>query len=253
MSAVSVRPLPENAGLAYVGERSWRGGALQPGQARALWTTANASGRPNSDVLRCFLGVGREGLEEHWQIDFPPFLTAPEAALYAGPFGLLEQRPGSRAPAGWWDNPYRQDSLRTAVARLERYCAAPRTWPVPHWSWIESAWLPDDTLLAVARDDDFTAGVLRSRLFIGWWQALGPPHPTALVVEAFPFPWAPGTSLSALTGLQQDLRFSVARAARGEDQAELDRAVATAYGWPAELDAAELPGRLYELNRRRAG
>ena len=253
MAALSLKPLPENAGLAFRGEPIWRGGALQPGQARTLWTTTNPSGRDNSEVIRCFLGVGDAGMMESWQVDFPPHLTGAEAALFVDPFGLLESRAPVTPEGNRWDNPHRQDELRRSLARLERYLATPRTWPAPHWNWIEGAWLPDDSLLAVARDDDFTSGVLRSRYFTAWWEHCSPPHASALVINSFPFPWAPGTPLSTLTGLQQDLRFAVARAARAENQTEIDQAVATAYGWPGGIEQLDATRRLVTLYQRRLG
>ncbi len=251
MSSPQIRPLRENAGLAFVGELPWRSGALQPEQARTLWTTVTANGRPYSEVLRCFLGVGRSSMVEHWQIDFPPHFTEQEVGIYPDPAALLRSRESVSPLLPWWQNPYANAELRSGIARLERFLASPLAWPAPAWNWVESTWLPDQTLLAVLRDDDFTAGVLRSRFFSYWWTALGTPHANALVAESFAFPWAPQTPLSALTGLQQDLRFAIGRAARADDQAEIDRQVATAYGWPTELEPDEVVQRLLALNQRR--
>lgn len=247
----TLRSLRENAGLASLGELPWRSGSLQPEQARTLWTTVTPNGRAYSEVLRCFLGVGPGGMVEHWQVDFPPHFTEQEVGLYPDPAALLRNRESISPQIPWWQNPYGNASLRSAVARLDRYLAAPLAWPTPVWNWIESNWLPDQTLIAVLRDDDFTAGVLRSRFFSHWWQALGAPHTSNLVVESFAFPWSPRLSLSALTGLQQDLRFAIGRATRADDQAEIDRQVATAYGWPVELPPDEVVQRLLALNQRR--
>ena len=75
----------------------------------------------------------------------------------------------------------------------------------------------------------------------------------AHAVASYPFPWPPGTGLSALTAAQEEHRHAIARAIRGNDAENLNAAVAAAYGWPADLEDAELLKRLGELNRARAG
>ena len=157
-------------------------------------------------------------------------------------------KPAATSAASWLN----VFMLGGKLARLDRYCAAPRAGPVPDWDWIGSDQLPADTLLVVARDDDFTAGVLRSSGFAAWWAQFGPGPASPLVVDSFPFPWPPATALSSLTSRQQELRFAVARAARQADQDQLDRTVAAAYGWPATLEATAALPHLLALHRLRA-
>jgi hypothetical protein len=246
-----LQSLSENDGLAFMGEPAWSPGALTRQRAQALSAAANPSGRPNLDVMRGFVGIANGRITEHWQIDFPAHLTDQEASLYTGPYALLQQRPDSTGPH-WRTNPNANPALRNALARLDRYLAAPVGGEAPGWAWIEGNWLPDHTLLVVARDDDFTHGVLQSRLFVVWWAAHRPRNALALVVNSFPFPWAPATALSQLTGLQQDLRFEISRQARSGESDNIDSPVATAYGWSASLDDAELLARLTALHARRA-
>ncbi len=245
-----LQPLPENDGLAFTGEPAWGSGALTRQRAQALSAAVNPSGRPNLDVLRGFVGIENSRITEHWQIDFPAHLTEQEASLYSGPYALLKQRPDGSADA-WRTNPHANPALRNALARLDRYLVAPVARDTPAWTWIEGAWLPDNSLLVVARDDDFTHGVLQSRHFALWWATHGPHHAPALVVNSFPFPWAPATALGSLTGLQQDLRFEISRHARSGTPEGIDGAVANAYGLPASLDDAELLQRLTALQRKR--
>ena len=73
-----------------------------------------------------------------------------------------------------------------------------------------------------------------------------------LAASSYPFPWPPGTGLSALTAAQEEHRHAVAKAARGADAATLNAAVAAAYGWPDDLDDDTLLTRLGDLNRARA-
>lgn len=237
--------LPENAGLAYLGESAWMPAMLAEHEAHRLLALPNACGRPNADVIRRRLAVVDGAPAESWQIDFPEHFTVQEAALYEGPFALLRKH---YAQVGV--TPAINPSLRRALARVSRWLAMPVDSQVPDWRWIEDDFLPDDSLLVVARDDNFTQGVLSSRAFALWW-AEHRGHPV-LAVESFPFPWAPATPLSALSKAQEELRHDLVRAARADDTDALNAAVLAAYGWPPHLDDAELLGRLATLHLQRA-
>ena len=238
--------LPENAGLAFVGEAAWAPAVLTTPEAMELMVTVNACGRPNADVLRRRLAVVDDEPVESWQIDFPDHFTGQEAALYEQPCTRLRER----APDSGWLNPHANPALRRALARVSRYLATPAQAGAPDWRWIEDDLLPDASLLVVARDDDFTHGVLLSQPFGVWFEAhyrrLGPGQ----IVESFPFPWVPATPLSALSAAQEDQRHAIARAARSGGGEPLNSAVFAAYGWPTDDD---LLARLTDLHRRRAG
>jgi len=241
-------PLPENAGLAFLGESAWLPARLTDREAQRLLTAANACGRPNADVLRRRLSVVNGQPKEGWQIDFPEHFTVSEAALYEQPFAILRQRTG-----GDWQNPAVQPGLRRALARLTRWLALPADATAPDWRWIEDDLLPDASLLVVARDDDFTHGVLTSQVFACWqgaWPAqLGPLRGVA----SFPFPWPPTTALGALTAMQEEQRHAIARAVRTGDRARLEEAVFAAYGWPTGSADPELLNAIRELARQRVG
>lgn len=241
-------PLDENAGLAFVGERTWKPATLTPSQAQALAAAPNPSGRPNSDVLREFVDHASHGLQKHWQIDFPAHFLLEEAALYEGPFAHLREK-NSRG-ASWWVNPFADVGLRRAVARLDRFLVASPSGRTPPWLWVEAGPLPDSSLLAVARDDDFMFAVLSSSIFATWGHA-HQPRLSVGIVASFPFPWPPGQSLGSLSRLQQEHWQDATRAARADDATQINSAVAAAYGWPADLDAGEIPLRLRELHARR--
>ncbi len=212
----------------------------------------NPTGRPNRDVLRRYTGFAAGRTREHWQVDFSPYSTEQEAALYVEPCRHLRAKLPEPS-AHWWLNPGARPGLRTGLARLERYLATPLALKTPAWSWIDSDVLPDDTLLAVARDDDLAHGLLGSQAFQSWWTRYAPHLSPEEIVETFPFPWPPATLFSALTREQEEHRMAITRAARGTDQERIDSAVAAAYGWTGGLTANETLAQLGELNRRRAG
>lgn len=252
MSTAAPRALPENTGLAYLGERVARASAIPPRMAERMLATANRHGKPNSDVIRRLVTAADPRHPDfHWQIDFPPTMDEREASLYDLPFHHLF-RTLKPTRQGWWINPYASDRLRSALARRERFLATPIGAEPPGFLWFESSIIPDDTLLAVARDDDFTHGVLQSQAFALWWRSFHSRRAPLLAVESFPFPWPPATGLSGLTAAQEEHRHAVARAARGRDAEGLNAAVVAAYGWPADLADADLLDRLIDLNRTRA-
>lgn len=247
------RELPENAGLAFVGERMAAAACIPPKMAERMLGTRNPNGRPNADVLRRLATAAdprHPGL--HWQIDFPADMGEREASLYEHPFHHL-YRSARPDRDGWWHNPHADQRLRATLARRERYLATPIGAEPPGFLWFESSIIPDDTLVAVARDDDFTHGILLARPFAAWWRYYHSRRSPLLAVASYPFPWPPATALGALSTVQEDHRHAVARAARAGDADQLNAAVHAAYGWPASLTADAVLPRLMELNRARAG
>ncbi|HVU17335.1 MAG TPA: hypothetical protein VHD32_10435 [Candidatus Didemnitutus sp.] len=253
MSMPAQTPLSENAQLAFFGEPEWTPAVLSERQAENIRNAANPSGRPNSDVLRGFLRIERGQFVTRWQVDFPAHLTEQEASLYELPFSTLGKKIGKARADNWWKNPHADPALRAALARLDRFLVTPRVEADPQWIWIDPGWLPDASLVTVARDDDFVHGVLQSHIFRSWWRAAGQAADAVAKLMSFPFPWPVKTAYGTLTGIQQDLRFEVARAVRNGDQARLDEFVATAFGFPLHLDEAELLLRLQRLHKKRSG
>lgn len=251
MSHPAPRPLPENVGLACVGERVALTASIPPKMAERMLGTRNPHGKSNADVLRQLAtAAGPRRPMTHWLVDFPAHLDEREASLYEHPFHHLfrTMRPTRDR---WWVNPHADERLRALLARRERYLATPVGAEPPAWTWFDSAIIPDDTLLAVARDDDFAHGILAARPFAVWWRKFHTRRTPTLAVNAYPFPWPPGSGLSALSAGQEEHRHAVAKAARGGDAESLNAAVAAAYGWPADLDDAPLLTRLGDLNRAR--
>lgn len=228
-------PLPENLPFAFRGEAVNPQLVVDPRRVRRWLAARNPTGRPNADVLREICGVGATGRRrQRWVIDFPADMTPRERALYV--------RPHAACPAVRLHEP--DLHLRSAFARLDRCLAAPLDRPGP-FIWLETALLPDDSLAVWARDDDYSAGVLNSRLFSLWARE----HRTDLVaaLRSYPFPWPPGTPLGSLTREQEEHRHAIAKAARAGDDDSLHGAVLGAYGWRDDSDEVSL-ARLLALH-----
>lgn len=249
----SPRALPENDGLVFVGERMAQAACIPPKMAERMLGTRNPHGKSNSDVLRRLVTAKDPRHPSlHWQIDFPREMGEREASLYEHPFHHLHRAaPPTRDQ--WWVNPYADARLRATLARRERFLATPVGSDPPEFIWFESSIIPDDTLIAVARDDDFIHGILQARPLALWWRRYHSRRTPTLALKSYPFPWPPATGLSALNAAQEEQRHAVARAAPGPDAEKLNTAVAAAYGWPADLPDDELLTRLGDLNRQRAG
>ena len=246
------RALSENAGLVFVGERVALTASISPKLAERMLGTRNPHGKSNADVLRR-LATAADARRPaiHWLIDFPAEMGEREASLYEHPFHHLF-RTARPARDRWWVNPHADARLRAALARRERYLATPIGAEPPAFLWFESSIIPDDSLVALARDDDFTHGVLQSHGFALWWRRFHSRRTPTLALSSFPFPWSPSTTLGALTAAQEEQRHAIAKTARGGDSDQLNAAVAAAYGWPDGLDDDELLARLGDLNRSRA-
>lgn len=243
MPSAPPAPLLENLPFAFRGERVESARLVSPAEVKRLRAARNITGKPNADVLREFIGVAPDGAERRaTAIDFPMEMTAAEAQLYAAPFAALTR---AQLPL---HSPGRDDALRNALARLERFLACPADETEPAFAWIEGDVLPDDSLVVWARDDDFSAGVLASRAFAHWCAHCGDLF-TAL--RSFPFPWPPATPLSALTRAQEEQRFALSRAARSEDTDAIEAALASAYAWTTDLDETDLFAQLAALHEGR--
>jgi hypothetical protein len=198
--------LVENVGLCFMGTTKVGAFDIEENQARKLLCDANPHGRPNSDVLRPF----RNGSDlvrvnsNRWIIDFGVGMPEDEAALYDGPFEYLvkqvkpERTQNARKSRAekWWMLGETLPAFRRAVRGLHRYIATARVAKHRLFVWLDSVVLPDSKIIAIARDDDYSLGVLQSRLHEIWtlancgWHGLGNDatyNPTTCF-ETFPFP-----------------------------------------------------------------
>ena len=171
------------------------------------WLTApiNPNSRPNSDVLRPIVSGGdiAQCREASWVIDFTEFAEN-EAALYELPFEyaaehvkparIINRRKHYRER--WWLFAEVRSGFRAAIKEKTRYLATPKVSRHRFFVWLSSVVVPDNLVVAVARDDDAYFGILNSRFHEAWSLALGawigsgndPTYTPTTTFETFPFP-----------------------------------------------------------------
>ena len=302
------RRLPENTGVAYMGDT--KGGPFDvAGDQARVWLRlpANPHGRANAEVLKPWMNgmdLTRRPAGK-WIVDFGWTMSGGDAALYEEPFGWVKERvhplrQQNRREAYreyWWRHVEPRQGMWRALDGLARYIATPRVAKHRLFVWCEAGICPDSALIAIARDDDTTFGILHSRfheiwsLRLGTWLGKGndPRYTPTTTFETFPFPRASAIAGAARRLVELRDRWlnppewvewvdepvpgypkrpvprneAAAKALKkrtltnlynarpqwlADAHAALDAAVASAYGWPADITDDDALRKLLALN-----
>jgi hypothetical protein len=190
----------------------------------------------------------------------------------------------------WWQFARPRPEMRTALKDMPRFIATARIAKHRVFVWLASNSLANDQTIVFTRDDDYFFGVLQSTQHRLWSLRMGtaledrPRYTPTTSFQTFPFPWPPGKEPAGDARVER-----IAEAARrlvalrdewlnpsglsdkelarrtltnlynlrpdwlAAAHAELDAAVAEAYGWPADLSDEEILERLLAENLRRPG
>jgi type II restriction/modification system DNA methylase subunit YeeA len=138
-----------------------------------------------------------------WIIDFGEMSEA-EACLYEAPFEYIRahikllraKNRDHQRRENWWRLGRSGSDLKTAVFDLSRFIITPRVAKYRLFVWTPVQLLPDSRLVAIAREDDTTFGILHSHfhelwsLRLGGWHGVGndPQYTPSAGFETFPFP-----------------------------------------------------------------
>ena len=287
--------LNENLGIAFMGDT--KGGPFDiPGPlAQKMLESPNPHGKSNAEVISRWVN-GRDVINrnrEMWIIDFAQ-MSLEQAALYEAPFEYVNvhvrpTRVASKRPlyaANWWLHMEARPGLRESLKSSSRFIATPRVSKHRLFVWIQKETLPDSALIAIARDDDYTFGVLHSSIHELWARASGTQlrevesgfrYTPTTCFETFPFPQPTGEQRAAIAEAARQLNelregwLNPEAAAESElkkrtltnlynarptwlqlAHEQLDKAVFDAYGWPDDLADPEILERLLALNLERA-
>ncbi len=275
-----------NRGFAYYGPiPGGRGFVLEEEEAVSL---LGRHGEAWREVVRPYL-TGDDILSrpEHdpsrWIIDFG-FMSLEEAMRFEEALLLVRervkpQRDRTRRESyrrNWWrfSEPIRE--MRTRLAGLDRYIAAPAQGKRILFVWADAWTCPSNLTTVFALDDDFSMGVLSSSAHRAWLLAQSSTledrtrYTTSSVFTTFPWPDRTAGNTSVETAVSSLVRrrdelciehsmgltqlYNLVDDGAFADVAglhsHLDDAVSDAYGWPRGLSDNEWNARLLDLNHR---
>ena len=284
--------LGENLGKAFQGPVKVGAFDIPKSLGQEMLARPNPHGKGNDAVLSPWVN-GKDITDRPrgmWIIDFRD-IPLEQAALYEAPFEYVrehvhplrvENRDRQRRTF-WWRLGRSGDDLRDAVNSLSRFIVTPRVSKHRVFAWVVPETLPDSAVVAIARDDDYTFGVLHSRFHELWALAMGtqlesrPRYTPTTCFETFPFPepdegqraaiaaaaarlnqlregWLnpPNATASELKKRTLTNLYNQRPTWLANDHAALDAAVAAAYGWSDGLSDVDILERLLALNLQRA-
>ncbi|MDQ5908920.1 MAG: hypothetical protein QG599_1013, partial [Pseudomonadota bacterium] len=212
-NVAGVGTLAANAGLGFRGITLMGSGfwvepndpliTLEPDAIKPLRNGKDLTSRPRGVYAIDFFGLSHD---QAWN-QFP-------AAFQRVLDGVKPERDQSQRAAyreKWWIFAEARPDLRAAKLGLPRYIATAMTAKHRVFTFLESAILPDQGLIAITLDQGFWLGLLSSRLHIVWALANGgtlesrPRYNNSRCFETFPFPDASAESAAHIRDLAEQL------------------------------------------------
>lgn len=223
--------LSQNCGVAFQGPVKV-GPFDVPGEIARKWLILppNVDGTRNSSVVFPLLNGSdiTRRTSDRWIINFGE-LSEVEAAHFEGPFEFTRAvvkpiRDGNRDQGrreNWWRLGRSGRELMATSRGLARMIFTPRVAKHRLFVWAAPSVVPDSRVVAIARDDDTTFGILHSRfhelwsLALGGWHGVGndPQYTPSLGFETFPFPEGLIPTVPSADYAEDPRTQSIARAA----------------------------------------
>ncbi|WP_337957939.1 DNA methyltransferase [Simplicispira suum] len=197
--------LPENGRTSFQGPVLVGNFDVEGSVARQWLAIPNPHGKSNSEVVRP-LTNGKDITSRSrgvWVVDFNA-LSQADSSLYEQPFSHVEthvkpvretNRDESRR-LRWWLHGRSGKDWRESTRLISRYIATSQVSKHRNWVWQHTQTWPHQTVIAIARADDTTFGILHSRLHelwsmhMGTWLGVGNDarYTPTTCFETFPFP-----------------------------------------------------------------
>jgi type II restriction/modification system DNA methylase subunit YeeA len=258
---------------------------------KMLSAPLNVNGRPNSEVVRP-VASGVDLVRRSrgkWTIDFG-LMPLEEAELYEAPFEYVKEhvlpvRASRRDDfqGQWWRYARPRPEMREALKGQSRFIATPAVAKHRVFVWMSPEVLCNQQTLVFAREDDYSFGVLHSRVHELWALRMGtsledrPRYTPTTCFETFPFPepteeqreeiavavrrldelrrnWLnpEGASEAELKKRTLTNLYNARPTWLANAHAALDRGVFAAYGWPEGIGDEEILRNLLALNLERS-
>ena len=198
--------LDENAITSFIGTSKKGKFELAGDIARPWLSIPNPNNQPNAQVIRPWangMDITRRW-SDTWIVDFGARMRLEVAMLYELPFRHVTEnvKPArdlvrnEMEKRNWWLHARALNEMRTQLASLPRYICTPRVSKHRLFVWLHPSVLPDSAVVAIARADDTTFGILHSRFHELWslglctWLGKGndPRYTPTTTFETFPFP-----------------------------------------------------------------
>ncbi|SDQ14970.1 DNA methyltransferase [Pseudovibrio sp. Tun.PSC04-5.I4] len=169
-----------------------------------LKSPLNPNGRPNSDVI--FPWSNGSAITQRdpdkWIIDFGPAMKQEDASLYEDPFEkvVCDVKPTREHlrrdwhRLKWWLHGDPRPAQKKAVSKLHRMIVSPRVSKYRLFAWRNAKLVPDSAIVAIARYDNTTFGILHCSFHELWALRLGtsledrPRYTPSTTFETYPFP-----------------------------------------------------------------
>ena len=222
--------LESNRSAAFIGVQK-TGPFDVPGETARTWLRAplNPNGRKNSEVLKHYVN-GVEVVrrpQDTWIIDFGPEATEAESANFEAPFQyalqtilpVRQKNSEEVARRLWWRYWRARPEFYSASKSCSRIIITPRVSKHRVFVWRHYRILPDSAVVAIARDDDTTFGILHSRFHELWSLRMGtsledrPRYTPSTTFETFPFPQGLSPNIPAADYASDPRAQSIAAAA----------------------------------------
>ena len=228
---VEARRLAENQNISFMGDTKGGSFDIAGDVARKLLSLPfNPNGRPNADVVKPWangMDVVRRPSDK-WIIDFGWQLTENEAAAYESPFRHVEvavkpdrlQNNREMYRRFWWRHVEPRQGMWQALKDKDRYIATCRVARHRLFKWLPTSVVPDSAIIAIARDDDTSFGILHSRFHELWALRMGtsledrPRYTPSTTFETFPFPEGLTPKIHAADYAADPRAIAIADAAR---------------------------------------
>ena len=231
--ASEIKKLVENRNYSFQGTVKEGPFTISCEQANEfLQMPINPNGKSNYDVLKPWIN-GQDLTRRSsntWIIDFGTMMSLSDAMLYEEPFKLVLEnvkplrdnvrRKNHREK--WWLYGETRPGMRKALLGLDRFICTPRVSKYRLFKWVDKTVQPDCALVAIAKDDDTTFGILSSKYHVQWslklctWLGKGndPRYTPSTCFETFPFPDGLEPNIDASEYRDDPRAIKIAKAAK---------------------------------------